>query len=266
MLRVMGVALCLAVLASGCAYGGPASGTGQPPGLQLDGRTFLSTAVTENGAPRQLVDGTRIRIRFDRGRLNADAGCNQLSGEYTVDGRALVVGQLAMTEMACLPAERADQDRWLAELLGSRPTIDVSGDTLVLSGRSSQVTLLDREVADPDRALVGPRWQVESIIKGDTASSTPGGTQAHVTFTADGRASGSTGCNQFNGTYQATADTITFGQVAMTKKACPGGVNLLEMAVTVLFDSRPVPYRIDADQLTVTYPDGSGGLQLRATA
>jgi len=268
MIRVAGLALCLVVLAAACASGsggGPAASDGQV-GPLLDGRTFLSTAVTENGAPRRLVDGTRIRLRFGDGRLNADAGCNQLSGGYTVDGMVLVIGQLAMTEMACLPATRAEQDTWLAEFLGSWPTFRLSGDTLVLTGRSSEVTLVDREVADPDRALVGPRWRVETIIKGDVASSTPGETEAHITFTADGRVTGSTGCNQFGGAYQATADTISFSQVAMTKKACAGAVNSLEIAVTVLFDGRPAAYRIDAAQMTLTYADGTGGLQLRASS
>jgi heat shock protein HslJ len=265
MIRIAGVAFCLAVLVAGCASGGaggPAGSDGQTA-VQLDGRTFLSTAVTQNGAPRQLVEGTRIRLRFGEGRLNADAGCNQLSGEYTVDGTALAVGQLAMTEMACMPAARAEQDTWLADLLGSRPTISLNGDTLVLTGESSQVTLLDRQVADPDRVLVGPRWRVETIIKGDVASSTPGEAESHFTFGAGGRVTGSTGCNQFSGAYQATADTLIFSQVGMTKEACPGAVNALELAVTVLFDGRPVPYRIEANQLTLTYPNGTGGLQLR---
>ena len=264
MFRLVGVGLCLAVLVSGCAYGGRGAGAGNAKGPELDGRTFLSTAVTEHTAPRQLFEGSRIRLRFDHGRLNADAGCNQLSGPYTVDGAVLVIGSLSMTEMACMPPERMEQDTWLADLLGSRPTITVSGDVLVLSARSTEITLLDREVADPDRALVGPRWQVESIITGDAVSSLPAAVEAHMTFTADGRVSGSTGCNQFSGAYQATADTITFGQIGMTKKACTGGANTLEMAVTVLFDGRGVPYRIDADRLTMTYPDGTGGLQLRA--
>jgi heat shock protein HslJ len=94
-------------------------------------------------------------------------------------------------------------------------------------------------------------------------SSTPGGTEAHFTFAADGRVTGNTGCNQFNGAYAAAADTITFSQVAMTKMACPGPINALEMAVTVLFDGRPGAYRIEANQLTLTYADGTGGLQLR---
>ncbi len=162
-----------------------------------------------------------------------------------------------------MPAARAEQDTWLADLLGSRPTISLNGDTLVLTGESSQVTLLDRQVADPDRELVGPRWRVETIIKGDVASSAPGEAESHFTFDAGGRVTGNTGCNQFSGAYQATADTLTFSQVGMTKKACPGAVNALELAVTVVFDGRRVPYRIEANQLTLTYPDGTGGLQLR---
>jgi hypothetical protein len=34
--------------------------------------------------------------------------------------------------------------------------------------------------------------------------------------------------------------------------------------VTKLFAGGPVAVRIEADQMTVTYSDGSGGLQLRA--
>ncbi len=266
MIRVASVVSCICVLAAGCASGGPGSRTSQGPGAEIDGRTFLSTAVVENGTARPLVEGSRIRIRFDNGRLNADAGCNQLSGPYTVDGSALVVNELAMTEMACQPPERMDQDTWLAGLLNSRPTINVSGDTLVLTNGMSEVTMADREVVDPDRALVGPRWRVESLIAGDAVSSIPGDAEAYLMFSADGRLTGYTGCNQFGGAYAATAGSITFGQVAMTKKACFGGANLLESAVTVLFDGRPVPYRIDADQMTLTYANGTGGLQLRAVA
>jgi heat shock protein HslJ len=266
MIRVAGVASCVFLLAAGCATGGPGHGAGQGPDGQLDGRTFLSTAVTESGVPRPLVEGSRIRIAFNKGQVHADAGCNQLSGPYTVDGSALVVNELAMTEMACQPSERMDQDTWLGALLSSRPTINVRGDTLVIANNTSEVTMVDREVADPDRALVGPRWRVESLIAGDAVSSTPGDAEAHVTFSADGRVTGSTGCNQFGGVYAATAGSITFSQIFTTKKACFGGANLLESAVTVLFDGRPVPYRIDADQMTLTYANGTGGLQLRAVA
>jgi heat shock protein HslJ len=198
MKRAVAASLSVAILASGCASGGTAGGGGSVLEPRLDGRTFLSTAVSENGAPRPLFEDSRIRLRFEAGRLSADAGCNHLSGGYRLEGTTLVVGQLAMTEMACMPEERMAQDTWLADLLVSQPTVTLSGDTLRVTGRTSEVQLLDREVADPDRALVGPRWQVESIVSGDAVSSIPGDAEAHLTFAADERVSGNTGCNEFS--------------------------------------------------------------------
>ncbi|MGE5828183.1 MAG: META domain-containing protein, partial [Micromonosporaceae bacterium] len=215
---------------------------------------------------KALVAGTRISIRFESGRLNANAGCNHLGGPYSVESGTLVVNDLAMTDMACMPATRMDQDTWLAAVLTARPTIDLDGDTLMLASGPVELTMKDRRTVDPDRSLAGPRWRVESIIAGDAVSSTPQEAEAHLTFTSDGQVDGSTGCNEFHGSYQAAGGMITFSKVGMTKKACPGAVNVLERAVTALFDGRPAPYRIEADQLTVTYPTGNGGLQLRAAA
>ena len=263
MFRVAGAALCLVMLAA-CGRGASPGGPGRGPTGDLDGRTFLSTEVTENGAAKQLVAGTRISIRFEAGRLSANAGCNHLGGPYSVESGMLVVDDLAMTDMACMPAARMDQDTWLAAMLTGRPTIDLAGDSLVFASGPVEVTMKDRRTVDPDRALAGPRWRVESIITGDAVSSTPQEAEAHLTFTADGRVSGSTGCNEFHGSYEAVGGMITFSQVGMTKKACQGAVNVLERAVTALFDGRPASYRIEADQLTVTYATGTGGLQLRA--
>lgn len=266
MIRVAAMALCLLPGVAACGQGGPSGPGGHGTAVELDGRTFLSTEVTENGVPRPLVAGTRISLRFHEGKLNADAGCNYLSGDYRVDATTLVVAQIATTELACMPSTRMDQDTWLANLLTGRPTIDANGDTLVLTGGTVRITMLDRRTADPDRPLAGPHWRVESIITGDAVASAPQGVEAYFEFTADGRVSGNTGCNEFHGAYQAAAGTITFSQVGMTKKACQGAVNALEAAVTTLFDGRPVSYRIEADQLTVSRSDGTGGLQLRAAA
>jgi len=263
MFRVAGAALCLVVFAA-CGRGAAPGGPGQGSTGDLDGRTFLSTGVTENGAPRPLVAGTRISIRFEAARLNANAGCNHLGGRYRVESGALVVDDLATTDMACVPATRMDQDTWLAAVLTGRPTIDLNGDALTLAGGGVEIAMKDRRTVDPDRPLTGPRWRVESIITGDAVSSTPQEAEAHFTFAADGRVTGSTGCNDFFGSYQAAGGMITFSGVGMTKKACQGAVNVLERAVTALFDGRPAPYRIEADQLTVTYSTGNGGLQLRA--
>src|SRR5690606_31306221 len=66
--------LVVAMLLAGCEL--------LAPGASLDGRTFLSTAVVEDGQPRPLVPGTQIRLGFHDGRIAASAGCNTLRGTY----------------------------------------------------------------------------------------------------------------------------------------------------------------------------------------
>ena len=93
-LPVLIAAVAVPVIVLGCVGAGagpsgsrPGSGAASAstvpsatPALTLDGRTFLSTAVTENGVARALVGGTRIRLQFLDGRLAATAGCNTMAG------------------------------------------------------------------------------------------------------------------------------------------------------------------------------------------
>lgn len=52
----------------------------------LVGQTYLSVSVTEDGADRPLVPGTRIRLNLrEDGVLIARAGCNTFSGGIMLD-------------------------------------------------------------------------------------------------------------------------------------------------------------------------------------
>lgn len=227
-----------------------------PPGsgpAGLAGRTFLSVDVTQDGAPRPLVPGTRISLTFD-GSIGARAGCNSFSGSYRLDGDVLVVDQLGGTEMGCDP-ERHEQDEWLVAFLTDRPTVALDGDELVLATDSTQVTLLDREVADPDRPLVGPTWTLDTIIEGDAASSVPAGVTATLTFLGDGTAGVATGCNTGGGPADIGDTTITFGAIVTTLRACGPDESAVESAVLAVLNAGEVAYEIDANRLTLTAGD-----------
>lgn len=229
----------------------------------LRGRTFLSTGVTENGQAKQLVAGTRIRLSFgeEGRRIAANVGCNHLGGDARVEDGKLVAQDLSMTAMGC-DAGRSEQDAWLATFLTGAPTIRSSGVELVLANGTTEIRLLDRTVADPDRPLTGTRWIVESIIDRDTASSIPQGAVAHLLVNADGTFTGNTGCNQMGGAAPLAQATIRFGGVFTTKMACePDRMRLEQAVLSVLADD--VSYEIDADQLRLRHPSGRG-LDLRA--
>jgi heat shock protein HslJ len=246
--------------AGGSSGGGSGGGGATRDGL--DGRTFVSTSVTEAGKGRPLVAGTRITIRFGGGRVQADAGCNLMSGPVRFDGGRLVVGDLAMTEMGCAPELHA-QDQWLSRLLRASPTWRFTGNQLTLIDSGTEVRMDDRVVTDPDRPLAGTPWEVDTIIDKGAARSVPAGTTAFLVFAADGGVTGSTGCNNFSTRAKVADNKITFAGMITTKMACEDAANALDRAVLRVLQQNPVTYRNEARHLTMTAPDG-GGLRLVA--
>ena len=132
--------MALPLLLSACA----AANAGNGP--SLDGRTFLSTDVTDGGNVHELVAQTRIRISFKDGQISLSAGCNTMGGTYEVLNGRLNVGQLAITEMGC-DQVRMSQDEWLAGLITAGPTVRQDGNDLRLTSGETVITLLDREAA-----------------------------------------------------------------------------------------------------------------------
>jgi len=238
--------------ASAPPVGGDPPSTAAPAGLE--GRTFLATEAIG----RVLVPDSQVRVSFRDGQVSASGGCNSMGGPNAIDGDHLVVRQLAMTEMACEP-RLMDQDAWLASLLDGA-TIRLDGDTLTLSNDGAALTLVDREVADPDRPLVDTRWIVDGLVTGDAVSSVPVGVVAALTF-SDGRVEVEAGCNRGGGAVAATDVTLTFGPIALTKMACEGGAMEVERLVSEVL-SGSVQYKIEAGSLTLDA--GAAGLTLRA--
>ena len=244
----------VAMLVAGCSFLGS-------PGAGVAGRTFLSTAVTDGGAPRDLVAGTRIRLSFDKaGQIGASAGCNSFGGTYRVDGGVLRINGGFMTDMGCDP-ERSAQDDWLFAFLGSGPSVSLTGNVLGLTAGTVALRFLDREIAEPDLPLVGPTWTVASIVAGDAVSSIPAGVVATLVFGADGHVAVQTGCNFGGGTYAINGTQLRFSDLVMTKRACEGAAGAMEASVIAVLRSDQVQFRIDASSLSLR--TATGGLDLQ---
>ena len=174
----------------------------------------------------------------------------------------LVVPAMAQTEMACDPAALMDQDTWLGSVLTSRPTLTLDGDTLTIAAQGATVTMLDREVADPDRPLEGTVWTVDTLVAGDAASSLPAGVRAPTLTLEGGNVLVDTGCNTGRGGYTITGDALTFGPIATTRMACePAAMQVEQQVLAVLTGS--ATFAVDADALTLT--NGGTGVVARST-
>lgn len=236
-----------------------------PPMAGLQGRVFLSQSVTENGAARPLVEGTRLRLQFhEDARLSASAGCNTLGARYQIDGGALVLQDAAVTEIGCDPRLHA-QDEWYFGFLGSRPSVAASGDSLVLDGGGTRIEYLDQEVATPDLPLAGPRWTVDTIIQGGAAMHAAWPAPATLLFREEGTVEVFTGCNSGSGNYRVDGETITFESVVITLRACEDeDLQRLEEAVLdVVGSSTPVEWEITVNRLSLRV--GEVGLDLQGT-
>lgn len=246
--------LLLAVASAVTVVACSTAGAPSPSPASLDGRTFLSTDL--QGAI--LVPGTRIRLAFEDGSLNANGGCNTMGGAFSIEGDRLRTSQMSMTEMGC-DEPRMQQDQWLGGLLGD-VAFALDGETLTLTNGTVRLTLVDKEVATPDQPLEGTNWVLVGIVSGNAVSSVPAGVTASIRI-GGGQLVLEAGCNKGAGTVEVTADTLTFGPIALTKMACEAGPMSVETAVTAVL-SGPVGYIIDAGLLTLEA--GGSGLILRA--
>ena len=77
-----------------------------------------------------------------------------------------------------------------------------------------------RDLSTDQRVLTGSDWRLVSFGTAGAETNVIAGTTVNVKFGEDGRASGSTGCNSYSGTYQVRGDSITIGRLASTRRAC----------------------------------------------
>ncbi len=216
-------------------------------GVDLSGREFVSESLEG----RELVPGTEIRLRFGDTELSASAGCNSMSGPYDFDGYALIMTSLSMTEIGCEPALH-EQDEWLSAFLRGRPTAQLTEPRLSLSTEDETLILLDRELASPDRELVGTHWVGSGIGDGFGVSFGPGSTLVTIDFGADGGVQAFTGCQSGSGGFSATTSSIAFTDLTFDGEPCTDP-NLEEQSDQVLFvlDGSEVSYEIEELELRI---------------
>ncbi len=218
----------------------------------ITGPVFVVTAVSD----QELVEGSEVRMQLlSNGDVSATGGCNQLFGSgWSLEGDVLVIDGLGQTEKACDPPALMEQDALLVEVLTSRPTVTLDGDTLTLTSGDTVLTLVDRQVADPDRELEGTTWELESLVTADAVSSVPAGVTTPTLMIEGGQLQVHLGCNRGNAEVTVGEGTLEIGPLATTRMTCPGDGDQVEQHLGQVLTGT-VEYSIEADQLTLTNGD-----------
>lgn len=95
------------------------------------------TVISVDGAMSTTGRDATLRFASD-GRVSGRSFCNRFTGSYSVDGRALAMGQLAATRMACIPPVMIEEQQ-LLDALAVITHWNVSDDTLTLSGGGREI-------------------------------------------------------------------------------------------------------------------------------
>lgn len=259
-LAALAAAAALLAGLAGCADSG---GSGGSDGTDPAGSEFWSTQVTRDRAVVDLVPGTRIILNFGESDLGASAGCNSMGGAYTLANSTLQVADMFSTEMGCDPA-RHDQDRFVADFLMAGPTLTLDGDHLSLATADTTIEFADSSVANPDQALIGPRWVVTGFIAGDVAMNMAAqGDPGWVQFANESNMAGFDSCIHLDAHVeigdQGGAGELQFGEITSPDAAVTSCmVSDYMTAFNTMFATGSATWHVDGQNLTILATDGNG--------
>ena len=211
------------------------------------------TAITAADPMRYLVEF------LADGRLAIKADCNRVLGSYQTQGNNLTIQLGPSTLVACPPDSQADGFlKGLAEV--SSYVLAAGKLVLVLKLDSGSMTFSGN---DPT-ALAGTSWQVTGINNGKQAVvSVIIDTMVTLDFAADGKVSGSAGCNNYFGPYETDGDQVKVGPLASTRKMCAGSEGVMEQEANFLRALQAgATFKITGNRLEIR--NASGALQIGA--
>jgi heat shock protein HslJ len=264
-IAIFAVAACSS---SGGASSSPQASASAAPSAaasSLEGTLWrLAEYVGPEGNAIPVPEAVAASATFSAGTVSGNAGCNDYTGGYTVDGDKLTFGAIATTRMACGPIPTAVETAFLAAM-AKVATFSVSADTLELKTGDGKVGL--KFTAVEATTLTGTRWVATSANNGAAAVvSIVADTTVTAIFGTDGKVAGSGGCNTYNGAYTSDATTIKIGPLAATMKLCttPTGVDAQEAQFLAAMQ-KATKYAVSGTKLELRDDGGALQVSFRAT-
>jgi heat shock protein HslJ len=238
----------------------------RPPAAGLEGVNWVLTGyLNGDGEFVKPLPDHEATARFEDGSVSGNTGCNSHFSNYELDGQALTIGAVGMTEMYCFPDELMAQEADFLATLGQVATWGLEGADLQLRDKSGTL-LLSFSTREPV-PLIGTYWRLTSFYDGQGGvRSVLAGTEITATLSEDGQLSGSAGCNSYFAAVEVSGSTITLsGPVGSTRMACgePEGIMDQEGAFLTALE-KIATYEIEADSLTLFDAGGEPVLSLTA--
>ena len=238
---------------SGCAATRAPSASASP----LEGSAWVLIGLAGYSLPAD----AGVTLVFEDGRAGGSDGCNRYSSPYTASRSSFSVSTRGIaTQMAC-SEERMEIATGFQRALAASERFRVGQASLELATGDGDVVA---RFAAMSRELTGTSWRATAVHdgRGAVVSVVPG-TEVTMEFGADGRASGSAGCNRWHAGYRSGGASLRFDPVAATRMACRGeALATQEQAFLKALES-VASARVEGDRLELRREDGAQAVSLQ---
>lgn len=193
-----------------------------------------------------------LTLGFDvEGNFGGYGGCNTYGGVYRVDDERISFGDVFSTRRGCLEDALNQQEQALFTALQHATTHELTNDQLVITyGEAESATLVFERVW----SLKGTLWQLESM----DGAAVLEGTTITLQFDLDHWSEspimgGSSGCNNYGGTYTVDGDSLSIGTIFRTDFGCSmAGVMQQEQAYIDALEAA-TGFELTSESLIIIY-------------
>ena len=219
----------------------------------LDNSQWQLNQYQLNNVTVSAVGKYKTTIKFASGHVTAFAGCNHISGEYSIEQQKIKVQHLSSTMIGCA-ADLHAHDNTLYQLLSQLERYQMTDDKLILFSKHGQLSLT-RAATSSTATFSDTLWKLSTINKDHISSSILMHTQINLKF-SDSEGSGFSGCNNYYFTFTRTGNnTMTIESPMMTtKKVCEQ--DIMEQERVYLHQLGQVKqYKLSDNQLSLEIDD-----------
>lgn len=249
-----GLLLGTLVVVPGCG----SSSAGKQDPKALEGVEWLLTGSSVSSTD---LGAAGITASFDGARIGGFSGVNTYGGSYTADADGkLELGQIGSTLMAGPEPAMAAETAYLA-LLQACDGYRIEDGTLTLTEDTNERLVFETQKA---AQIPGTSWTVTAYNNGTGGvESVALDSTLSIEFSDDGKISGSSGVNTYNGPYRVVEAAIMIGPLATTKMAGPDDLMKQEAAFLKALESC-ASWSVTRGQLEMR--DGGSATQITAVA